>query len=63
MSVLITRFDYDKDGRVFVTGPWFGQDVYSHTTDRDKASRFERSEAERLVAEGHWRDPRIEVAS
>jgi hypothetical protein len=53
-----------REGRAFITGPHFGGDIYSSTTDRAQASRFERHEAERLLALGKWRgnDPRIEPA-
>jgi hypothetical protein len=68
VPVVITRDSNEtvngvrREGRVFITGPHFGGDIYSSTTDRTQASRFERREAERLLALGKWRgnDPRIE---
>lgn len=69
-QVIITRQANDtvngvrRIGRVFITGPHFGRDIYSSTEDPSKASCFERGEAERLLALGKWRGsaPRIEDA-
>lgn len=63
--VLITRFSAEESQRgqrVYVTGPHFGFDIYSSTFHREQASRFPRFEAERLLAEGKWRNltPQIE---
>lgn len=63
MSVLIERdsSDLGKPGRVYVTGPHFGRAVYSSTREREQATRYEREDAERLLAEGKWRNlhPRL----
>lgn len=64
--VLISRLANDtvngvrRTGRVYVTGPHFGQ-VFSSTEKRAEASRFGATEAARLVA-SKWRhcDPRVE---
>jgi hypothetical protein len=66
--VYITRDEpvcgYGTPRRVFVTGPHFGQAIYSRTTQRAEATVFSRTEAERLLAEGEWswRRPKIEDA-
>lgn len=52
-SVLITRNSADhstRGQRVYVTGPHFGIDVYSSTFNRAEATRYDRAEAEKLVA-------------
>jgi hypothetical protein len=53
-----------RPARVFITGPHFGRDVFSSTEDREKASRFTRTEAERLLRSGKWarHSPEIEPA-
>ena len=51
-----------RTGRTFVTGPYFGQSIYSSTGDIAEASRYSREEAERLVAV-HWRHLRPEIES
>ena len=59
--VLIERDSADASARgtrVFVTGPHFGGDIYSSTTNRDAASRFDRRTAERMLAVGKWRELR-----
>jgi hypothetical protein len=52
--------------RVYVTGPHFSRDIYSSTLDpNDGETLFDRSEAERLLALGHWSylAPEIEDAT
>jgi len=59
MEVFITRDANDsingvrRTGRVFVTGPHFG-DAYSSTEAKSKASTFSEAEAARLIASGYW---------
>lgn len=49
-----------RPGRVYVTGPHFGDDIYSSTTDQDGASRFPLVVAQRLV-DTKWRGLRPKV--
>lgn len=56
--------DPDSPGRVYVTGPHFGDtddSVFSSTQERAKATRYERAHAERLLRKRKWRglDPVI----
>ena len=65
--VVITRDDNSipqQAQRVYITGPHFGEGIYSSTTDPAKASTFSREKAEELIAEGKWRgcNPEIQPA-
>ena len=42
-------------GRVYVTGPHFGGDVFSSTTGPAEASRFSRVDAESMIRRGKWK--------
>jgi len=48
-------------GRVYVTGPHFGRDVFSSSDTIDGADRYTRADAEKYVRERtSWKNPRIE---
>jgi len=52
----------EQTGRVYITGPHFGADVFSSTRDPRAASTFSPEEAMELCRTRHWRNPRIEGA-
>lgn len=50
--------------RVYVTGPHFGRDVFSSTSNPDEASRFKRDEAHLTIRRcSSWQDARVEELS
>lgn len=65
-EVIIERDNSDlgASGRVFVTGPHFGADIFSSTEDEDEASVFYHHEAKAMLAMGkwHWLHPEIKDA-